>query len=69
MVLESKSEIDDYIVETYQEYEIYKDENGQVIKKVPTSHFDTFATKNEKRCLTPKKTNVLFGCQAPFYCE
>ena len=40
MVLESKSDIDDDIVETYQEYEIYKDENGQVIKKVPTSHFD-----------------------------
>ena len=40
MVLESKSEIDDDIVETYQEYEIYKDENGQVIKKIPTSHFD-----------------------------
>ena len=40
MVLESKSEIDGVIVETYQEYEIYKDENGQVIKKVPTSHFD-----------------------------
>jgi hypothetical protein len=40
MVLESKSEIDDYIVETYQEYEIYKDKTGQVIKKIPTSHFD-----------------------------
>ena len=40
MVLENKSVIDDVIVETYQEYEIYKDENGQVIKKVPTSHFD-----------------------------
>ena len=40
MVLESKSEIDGVMVETYQEYEIYKDENGQVIKKVPTSHFD-----------------------------
>ena len=40
MVLESKSEIDDDIVETYREYEIYKDENGQVIKKVPTSNFD-----------------------------
>ena len=41
MVLKSKSEIDDMIVETYQEYEIYKDGNGQVIKKVPTSHIET----------------------------
>ena len=40
MVLESKSEVDDDIVETYQEYEIYKDENGQVIKKVPTSNYE-----------------------------
>lgn len=40
MVLESKSEVDDNIVETYREYEIYKDENGQVVKKVPTSKYE-----------------------------
>lgn len=40
MVLENKSEVDGVIVETYQEYEIYKDENGKVVKKIPTSHFD-----------------------------
>jgi nickel-dependent lactate racemase len=40
MVLESKSEVDDDIVETYREYEIYKDENGQVVKKVPTSKYE-----------------------------
>ncbi len=40
MVLESKSEVDDDIVETYPEYEIYKDENGQVVKKVPTSKYE-----------------------------
>ena len=39
MVLESRSEIDNDIVETYQEYEIYKDENGQVIKKTPNFPF------------------------------
>ena len=40
MVLESRSEVDDDIVETYREYEIYKDENGQVVKKVPTSKYE-----------------------------
>ncbi len=40
MVLESRSEVDDDIVETYREYEIYKNENGQVVKKVPTSKYE-----------------------------
>jgi hypothetical protein len=40
MILEEKTEIDGYIVETYREYEIYKDDQGQVIKKVPTSNYD-----------------------------
>ena len=40
MVLESRSEVDDDIVETYREYEIYKEENGQVVKKVPTSKYE-----------------------------
>ena len=41
MVLESKTKKDGYIVETYREYEFYRDENGQVIKKVPTSNENT----------------------------
>ncbi|MBM4763413.1 hypothetical protein [Bacillus sp. B15-48] len=28
------------IIETYQEHEVYFDENGEVIKTVPTSNFD-----------------------------
>ncbi|KAA9017041.1 hypothetical protein [Niallia endozanthoxylica] len=40
MMLEEKSKVDGYIVETYREYEIYKNENGELIKKVPTSNFD-----------------------------
>jgi hypothetical protein len=39
-VLEEKSEVDGYIVETYREYEIYKDEEGKVIKKNPTSNYN-----------------------------
>jgi hypothetical protein len=33
-------EVDGYIVETYREYEIYKDQEGNIIKQVPTSNFD-----------------------------
>lgn len=40
MVLESKSKKDGYIVETYREYQFYRDENGHVMKKVPTSNFN-----------------------------
>ncbi|MBB6446969.1 hypothetical protein [Bacillus benzoevorans] len=40
MVFESKSKKDGYIVETYREYQFYRDENGQVIKKVPTSNYN-----------------------------
>lgn len=32
--------IDDQVVEKYQEYEIYMDEKGNVIKTVPTSNFN-----------------------------
>lgn len=40
MILEDVSEVDGYVVETYREFEIYKDKNGQVINKVPTSNYD-----------------------------
>jgi hypothetical protein len=33
-------EVDGYIVETYREYEIYKDQDGNIIKQVPTSNFN-----------------------------
>ncbi len=35
-----KKKIDGYIVETYREYEVYKDAAGNVTKKVPTSQYD-----------------------------
>lgn len=38
--LENKEEVNGYIIETYREYEIYTDENGNTMKKVPTSHYD-----------------------------
>jgi hypothetical protein len=39
-ILEGTEEVDGYLVETYREYEFYIDENGNLIKKVPTNHFD-----------------------------
>jgi hypothetical protein len=39
-ILENTEEVDGYLVETYREYEFYSDENGKMIKKVPTNHFD-----------------------------
>ena len=44
-VLEQKiynvERIDGYIVETYQEYEVFYDEHGKVIKRNPTSKTET----------------------------
>jgi hypothetical protein len=44
-VLEEKliktEKVDGYIVETYEEYEIYKDKDGNVLKSEPTGKIDT----------------------------
>lgn len=37
---EKRELINDYWVETYREYEIYKDEKGNIIEAIPTSNFD-----------------------------
>lgn len=39
--------IDGYLVETYREYEIYKDEEGVIIDIVPTSNFNYLKYKIE----------------------
>nr|WP_263326721.1 hypothetical protein [Neobacillus sp. Marseille-Q6967] len=39
--LESVKKSDGYIIETYQEYEVYYDDEGNVIKSVPTSKTET----------------------------
>ncbi|WP_186577029.1 hypothetical protein [Aquibacillus kalidii] len=39
LILEGKEEVDGQIVETYQEYEIYKDDQGNIVKKVPTANY------------------------------
>ena len=38
--LVKKAKVGGYIVETYREYEVYKDKDGNVSKKVPTSQYD-----------------------------
>jgi hypothetical protein len=44
-VLEEKlvktEKVDSYIVETYEEYEVYKDKDGKVLKSEPTGKTDT----------------------------
>lgn len=40
MVLEGTKIVDGTKVETYREYEIYKDENGHIVKRVPTSNYN-----------------------------
>ena len=40
MIREGKSEVDGYMVETYREYEVYRDKNGGIIKTIPTSNYD-----------------------------
>lgn len=38
--LEKSELVDGYIVETYREFEIYSNEDGEVIKSVPTDHYE-----------------------------
>ncbi|MHC0038259.1 hypothetical protein [Pseudoneobacillus sp. C159] len=39
-LLEKTEELDGYVVETYREYEFYRNDNGQLLKKIPTKHLD-----------------------------
>ena len=48
MILEKTTVEGDYVIEEYREYEVYKDENGEIIKSVPTSHFDYLRYYDEK---------------------
>ncbi|WP_456277875.1 hypothetical protein [Bacillus sp. AK128] len=40
MQLIKKEVIDGHVVETYQEFEVIKDESGEVISSIPTEKFD-----------------------------
>lgn len=37
----SSKEEDGYILETYREYEVYRDKHGQIVKSVGTRHYET----------------------------
>ncbi|MCM3567758.1 hypothetical protein [Neobacillus mesonae] len=39
--LEKTEKSDGYIVETYQEYEVYKDKDGNITEEIPTSKTET----------------------------
>jgi hypothetical protein len=37
-----------YIIETYREYEIYKDDKGNIIKSIPTSNYNYLRYKTKQ---------------------
>lgn len=39
-------EVDGYIVETYREYEIQRDQDGKILKQIPTSNYEYVRYKN-----------------------
>ena len=39
--LEKTEHVDGYTVETYQEFEVYRDKEGKITKKIPTSKTET----------------------------
>ncbi|MGV3464570.1 MAG: hypothetical protein ACO1OT_04675 [Heyndrickxia sp.] len=41
-------EVDGYTVETYQEFEIYKDKDGNIQKVVPTTNFNYVKYKSDE---------------------
>lgn len=47
--LEKIEKVAGYIVETYQEYEVYKDKDGNVIKSVPTGKIETLQYWNDQQ--------------------
>lgn len=46
MVFEGTKIVEGAKVETYREYEIYKDENGHVVKEIPTSNYNYLRYEN-----------------------
>ncbi|MBS4172266.1 hypothetical protein [Bacillus sp. FJAT-49736] len=46
--LVNTEEIDGYTVETYQEFEVYKEDDGTIQKVVPTSNFNYLRYKSEE---------------------
>ncbi|MFY4774502.1 hypothetical protein [Metabacillus sp. RGM 3146] len=46
--LVNTSEADGYIVEKYQEFEVYKDSKGNVVKSVPTSNYNYLRYKKDE---------------------
>jgi hypothetical protein len=46
--LEKTTHVDGYTVETYQEFEVYRDKNGNVTKRVPTSKTETLKYWDKK---------------------
>ncbi|MFS0672124.1 hypothetical protein [Ornithinibacillus sp. 179-J 7C1 HS] len=46
-ILEEMNEVNGKIVETYQEYEIHKDAEGNIISRIPTSNYQYIKYEKE----------------------
>lgn len=46
--LVEKKTVKGYVIETYREYEIYKDAKGQVLKSVPTANYNYLRYKSKE---------------------
>ncbi|PLS18017.1 hypothetical protein CVD28_10070 [Bacillus sp. M6-12] len=44
-ILDNSEQVDGYLVETYQEYEVYRNKNGMITKTVPTGNFSSLRYK------------------------
>ncbi|WP_042148795.1 hypothetical protein [Paucisalibacillus sp. EB02] len=46
-LLDEMKEVNENIVETYREYQIHKDSDGNIISKIPTSNYQYLKYKKE----------------------
>ncbi|RFU70058.1 hypothetical protein D0469_07685 [Peribacillus saganii] len=48
-ILDDSREANGYLVETYQEYEVYRNKNGIITKTVPTGNFSSIRYKIDQK--------------------
>ena len=56
----------DYIIEEYREYEVFRDENGGILKSIPTSNYDYI--RYYKELIKREMPDNILGQAFLFYC-
>ncbi|WP_026905834.1 hypothetical protein [Paucisalibacillus globulus] len=46
-LLDDMQEVDDYIVETYKEYQVHEDTEGNIISRIPTTNYQYLKYEKE----------------------